>query len=151
MREKSYSQHFCWPSSRRAGPWGGSTSFSWTHLFIASFATSGTSKQMEQWKVCHYHYVAHFLADQVITSVLAAAPLLPGFSPCDCTLGRREWDHPPLTQACWGEELCAGTAVRMPLPLSWNCRQSQNTHKAPWMQIGQLASGYVASCCPAFP
>ena len=32
------------------------------------------------------------------TQFLDQAPLLPWFGPCDCTPGRREWQHPPLIQ-----------------------------------------------------
>ena len=84
--------------------------FSYVHLCTRhahkfKFCVVDVMQEVRVWVI-----VSQILPQQLIVSqgyklfqLMDRAPLLPGFSPCDCTPGRREWQHPPLTQALCGQ------------------------------------------------
>ena len=84
--------------------------FSYVHLCTRhahkfKFCVVDVMREVRVWVI-----VWQILPQQLIVSqgyklfqLMDRAPLLPGFSPCDCTPGRREWQHPPLTQALCGQ------------------------------------------------
>ena len=82
--------------------------FSYVHLCTwhahkCKFCVVDVMLEVRVWVI-----VWQILPQQLIVSqgyifqLMDRAPLLPGFCPCDCTPGRREWQHPPLTQALCG-------------------------------------------------
>ena len=82
--------------------------FSYVHLCTrhahkCKFCVVDVMREVRVWVI-----VWQILPQQLIVSqgyifqLMDRAPWLPGFSPRDCTLGRREWQHPPLTQALCG-------------------------------------------------
>ena len=82
--------------------------FSYVHLCTrhahkCKFCVVDAMREVRIWVI-----VWQILPQQLIVSqgyifqLMDRAPLLPGFSPRDCTPGRREWQHPPLTQALCG-------------------------------------------------